>query len=210
MKRFSLVVLLGLAIALVVPGSAASIVYSNGPINGDFNAFSFSEEFRLANSFVSTGPVTITGFDAGIWTLQDPYGRSDYPTTVTWEILTGGPDWMGGTVIASGDRTWSNTWFALNRGFNCDVWSSTISGLNVSIGAGNYWLELLNGHSVMFDAAYWDINFGPSQVYGFPVGPGWSESFTIYGTPVPEPGTFLMFGSGLLGVAHVIRRKLML
>ena len=46
--------------------------------------------------------------------------------------------------------------------------------------------------------------------YPDPVGSHGSESFTIYGTPIPEPGTFLMFGSGLLGVAHVIRRKLML
>jgi len=109
MKRFSLVVLLGLAIALVMPGSAANIVYSNGPINGTINAWGFSDIYGLANSFVSTGPVTVTGFDAGIWVFS-----GDTPTTVTWEILTGGPDWMGGTVLASGNGTWSNVFWGQN------------------------------------------------------------------------------------------------
>ena len=104
MKRFSSVVLLGLAIALVVPGSAASIVYSNGGVNGDQQRLVLSRMTTgMANSFLSTGPVTVTGFDVGIWTFL-----GDFPTTVTWEILTGDPDWMGGTVIASGDGTWSN------------------------------------------------------------------------------------------------------
>lgn len=37
-------------------------------------------------------------------------------------------------------------------------------------------------------------------------------AFEVFGTPTttPEPGTILMLGSGLLGVAGVLRRKLML
>lgn len=202
MKRLSSVVLLGLAIALVVPGSAATIVYSNGPINGTIQAWGISDIYGLANSFVSTGPVTVTGFDAGIWVFP-----GDTPTTVTWEILAGGPDWMGGTVLASGNANWSNVFWGQN-GVGAYVYSSTISGLNVPIGAGTYWLELLNGQTAVYGWAFWDENDGPSQVYGLNQVPGGSNAFTIYGTP--EPGTILMFGSGLLGVAGVLRRKLML
>lgn len=36
-----------------------------------------------------------------------------------------------------------------------------------------------------------------------------SLAFTVYGTPtVPEPGSMMLFGSGVLGLAGVLRRKL--
>ena len=200
MKRFSSVVLLGVVIALVVPCSAAYVVYTNGPINGTINAWGISGIYGLANSFVSTGPVTVTGFDAGIWMFP-----GDTPTTVTWEILTGGPDWMGGTIVASGDGTWSNVFWGSNS-FGADIYTSTISGLNVPIGAGTYWLELLNGQAALYGWVFWDENDGPSQVFGLNEVPDGSNAFTIYGTP--EPGTILMLGSGIIGVAGVLRRKI--
>lgn len=128
MKRFSSVVLLGLAIALVVPGSAASIVYSDGGVDGTLNAWTFSDTDRVANSFVSTGPVTVTGFDVGIWTYL-----YDYPTTVTWEILTGGPDWMGGTVIASGDGPWSNNLYYGSNRYLAEIWGSTDQETSIAV-----------------------------------------------------------------------------
>jgi hypothetical protein len=43
---------------------------------------------------------------------------------------------------------------------------------------------------------------------GFDIG---SETFALYGSssPVPEPSSFLLLGSGLAGLVGVIKRKLM-
>lgn len=44
--------------------------------------------------------------------------------------------------------------------------------------------------------------------------PGLSiDNVTVHGVPIPgetpEPGTLIMFGSGILGLAGMLRRKLM-
>ena len=77
-----------------------------------------------------------------------------------------------------------------------------------------------SGSASLFDG--WDINFGPSIAYdqcGNPHGgvcqailqgevP--SEAFTILGGgTTPEPGSIMLFGSGILGTAGVLRRRLM-
>jgi hypothetical protein len=67
------------------------------------------------------------------------------------------------------------------------------------------------------DPVYWDENSGagcksigcPSQASESAVGTIASEAFTIIGTAAtPEPSSILLFGSGILGLAGVLRRKL--
>jgi hypothetical protein len=62
----------------------------------------------------------------------------------------------------------------------------------------------------------WDLNNGPAScsfaVGGVPQGDcgAGGESFTINSSPTttPEPSSILLFGSGILGLAGVLRRKL--
>jgi hypothetical protein len=66
---------------------------------------------------------------------------------------------------------------------------------------------------------YWDENSGSSTAYENTLGSIPSEAFTLTGTcgsggpgcgpPVPEPSSILLFGSGVLGLAGVLRRRLM-
>lgn len=193
--RIASVLLLVFALAVCVPANASTI-YTNGPINGTIDAYSISGlySYAVADSFVSAGSATVTGFDAGIWV-----NIGDTPKTVTWTILTGGPSWMSGTTVASGSATWANSYWGYSS-WGYDIYSSTASGLNVPIGAGTYWLELSNGATAGVKNVYWDVNNGPSTAYMNALGQIDSQAFTVYGSTVPVPPSVLLLGSGLLGL----------
>ena len=88
------------------------------------------------------------------------------------------------------------------------------------MGNGNYWISLTNANVPSGDPVYWDENSGigcqspgcPSQALetGGTIS---SEAFTItaQGTTstgtTPEPGSILLFASGVIGAAGVLRRK---
>ena len=58
---------------------------------------------------------------------------------------------------------------------------------------------------------YWDENSGPAQAYENTVGSIPSEAFTLTGISngtTPEPSSIMLFGSGILGVAGLLRRRL--
>ena len=81
-----------------------------------------------------------------------------------------------------------------------------------------YWLNLQNAVISSGDPVFWDENSGkgctsngcPSSASESAVGTIPSEAFTINpgsGT-VPEPSSIMLFGSGILGLAGLLRRKL--
>jgi hypothetical protein len=61
---------------------------------------------------------------------------------------------------------------------------------------------------------YWDENSGPSTAYENTLGSVPSEAFTLTGNTTtccndtPEPSSIMLFGSGLLSIVGVLRRKL--
>jgi hypothetical protein len=208
MKK-SLLILCALSTILVSAPAGADIIYSNGALNGSIDAAGFWSGLWVADSFQSSGPATVTGFDAGLWT-----NLHTAPTTVSWSILTGGPSWMSGTIVASGTATWTNTAKGTDSAPGYEnlylIWASTVSGLNVNISTGTYWLELTNGGDVEDTGLFWDMSNGASTAYQY--GPVYfdgtkniqSNSFDIIGTlpnTVPLPSAVLLLGSGLLGLA---------
>lgn len=202
--RITSMLLLGLALACA-PAFASNVVYSNGPINGTINAWNISSGFAVADGFDIFTTTTITGFDVGLWVNP---GETPYYTE--WG-LADKPDWLGGTFVAFGAGYFSNTLYCLACGAGvADIYTSTVSGLNVTVPAGFYFLELLNGLTAQAGDEFWDQNNGPSFAYENTVGIIESEAFTVYGSATPEPGTILMLGSALVGAAGVLRRKMML
>ena len=92
-----------------------------------------------------------------------------------------------------------------------DVYISTgLLTIPVGLGPGTYWLTLQNANDAFGSGVLWDQNSGPSSAFENFLGTIPSETFQILGGggTTPEPGSIMLFGTGILGLAGVLRRKL--
>jgi hypothetical protein len=208
MKKITLM-MLSLTIALLGLAAAAKadpVVYDNGPINGTINAYPINGGSSVTDSFVlSTGTTVSDAEHVGMWTCLYVCAM---PTTVDWSI-TSGP--FSGTTIASGTAVLTATPFSTNGYFQ--IWDVSFIFPGVSLAAGTYWFQLQNATADIYTVVYWDQNNGPSSAKGaFHPDVTGSESFQLTGTAgggtTPEPGSLTLLGSGLIGVAQILRRKL--
>jgi PEP-CTERM motif len=197
--RIAALTLICLALA-AVPAWAD---YSNGAINGTTDAWTINFGYVVSDSYVSDG--NVTGFMFGVWEFP-----GDTMTTVDWSITSGE---NSGTVFGSGTANVTDKYISSNQyGYNIDL--ITVSGLNVAEISGNtYWLNLQNASVPSGDPVYWDENSGKSSASESALGTIPSEAFTINSSgstsgSTPEPSSIMLFGSGILGLAGVLRRKL--
>jgi hypothetical protein len=201
-----------------VNNSPGSILFDDGATNGLTNAFFIDGPNPgpysqwIADQFTATGSGTLGVLDFGIWV---PTGST--PTTVTWWLGTSYLDNSigGGTAALNG----TNSTYFTSNGYGFDVYNVSLTGLSsLALASGStYYLTLGNANDsfgYQYDA--WDVNGGPalcnfgvgSTFYGG-CGAG-GEAFTLYtsGSTTPEPGSMIMFGTGVLGLAGVLRRRI--
>ena len=181
--------------------------YSNGPINGTTDAWTINFGYVVSDSYVSDG--NVTGFMFGVWEFP-----GDTLSSVDWSITSGE---NSGTIFGSGTASGANLtdkYISSNQyGYNIDL--ITVSGLNVAEVQRQHLLaepaergrrQRRPGLSGMRTAA--------SQARPrAPVGTIPSEAFTINSSgstsgSTPEPSSIMLFGSGILGLAGFLRRKL--
>ncbi len=84
---------------------------------------------------------------------------------------------------------------------------------HVTLNGGTYWLNLQNAVVANGEPVFWDQNNRPSQASENTVGTIYSEAFSILGATsgsdsTPEASSLLLFGTGVLGLAGILRRKL--
>ncbi len=61
-----------LGITLVASPAAAQTVYTNGPINGNYDAFTINVGFVVSDTFnVTTNNTTLTGLSFGAWLFRE-------------------------------------------------------------------------------------------------------------------------------------------
>ncbi len=207
-----------LCLALVVIPAMADLRpgYDNGPINGTTDAWTINFGYTVSNTF--TGIAFVDFFQIGVWEFP-----GDALSSVDWSITT---QENGGTILGSGTASGHNVidkFLSTNQyGYNIDQIS--VGGLGVNLNSNTtYWFNLQNATVPSGDPVYWDENSGvmcggtgggancPAQASESAVGTIPSEAFTINSAPpppVPEPGGILLFGSGVLTFAGVVRRKL--
>ena len=207
----SLSLLTILCLLLTVAPAMADSLYSNGPYNGTTDAWTINFGFSVSDSFTVAANQSIEGLSIVYWDAS----TSDLLTTVDMAL---GSTPFGGTPQTLAGVT--NTFLGVNQyGYNLYQADYNFGDYPWS-GAG--YVTLSNACSTsgcsVSNPIYWDENSGPSSAYQNTVGSIPSEAFTLTGTcgtggpgcgpPVPEPSSIMLFGSGILGLAGVLRRKL--
>lgn len=200
------VVSLFAALLAVVPAMAQQVLYTNGPINGEVDSWPINFGFSVSDSFTLSSQSNVQELMFGTFSFS-----GDVLETAEVSITSAE---FGGTTYA--DETVSFTasnCFVNGFGFNVCTQTGTFP-TGVNLAAGDYWLQLSNAIVNTGDPIYWDENSGPSQASFNEIGTIPSESFTLLGSStssggsIPEPSSIMLFGSGILGVAGLVGRKL--
>ena len=195
--RIASLVILSLAL-VAIPAWADT--YNNGPINGTTDAWTINFGYVVSDTFTLTAAGTVNTIAFGVWEFP-----GDTMSTVDWTITAAENGEGVGLTSNVTDKFISTNQY----GYNIDLITFNTGG--VPLAAGTYWLNLYNATVPSGDPVYWDENSGPSQASESAIGTIPSEAFTINpggNNSTPEPSSIMLFGSGILGLAGMLRRKL--
>jgi hypothetical protein len=207
--RIASLILVCLAL-VAIPAMADS--YNNGPANGQVDAWTINFGFTVTDSF------TFAGGGGGVTDVEFAAWLVPGDTISNVEVQIGsaafGNDLFDGIVSLSQSNCSTN-------GFGYNVCEETGTFTGPTLGNGTYWLTLGNANVPSGDPVYWDENSGvgctgagcPSAAQENTVGTIPSEAFTLNAgtttvTTTPEPSSIMLLGSGILGLAGILRRKL--
>ena len=217
-SRIALLTLLFLLLAAV---SGLAQLYENGPVNGQDMGWTINFGFSVSDSFHLNSEAGVTEVEFWAWLIP-----GDTLTSVEFQI---GAAAFGNELLDQTLNVTATNCFLNHLGYNvCDEFAN-LNGGGLSIGAGTYWLTLSNASVPSGDPAYWDMNSGvgcqspgcPSLAQENTIGTIPSEAFSIHGPcdvrnnspdcgppSTPEPTSLLLFGSGIFGLAAMLRCKL--
>ncbi len=217
---------------VALPVLADTIIIGNPPDPGSGNSFPFGSAYNAeyqqvyANSAFGSGAISIT--DIYLYNTQYDSGASSTPTgtyTVSLSSTTAGVGSLSGSFSANkgADNTQvfngsiSQSWAF---GDTLDIHLSTAFTYDPSSGKNLLMDVVGNGISTPANI-YFDVNSnGPFQrVYcssgiacgdnGVADNPGYGLVTGFGYNTVPEPGTLVMMGTGLLGAVGMIRRRIL-
>ena len=218
--KMRIAVLLLTILCLALTG-AAQTIYNDGGIDGNDNAIFITGPANpnflgsvqdISNGFVAALSGTPGQLEWGEWSVGAP-------TSFSYELGTSafGTDIGSGTIAQNA----GNTTLLFTNGLGYGVYDVEVPIFGSTMTAGNeYWLSISNATDANNDGTQaWDLagpNGGPATCNFRQSGTNFGdcglggESFTLSagGTTTPEPSSILLLGSGILGLAGVLRRKL--
>jgi hypothetical protein len=228
--RIALLTILCLTVS-AIPALAA-VGYDNGRGNGTTDAWTINFGYVVSNDF-STGPEgtgmnLVIGFSLNTWEFPgDSLSSLDFSITDSENAPCPSELCLGSGTVSKNAMTLNDAFISTNQfGYNFDLVSANLSFNSVSVPEGvRLWLNLYNAVVPSGDPVYWDENSGagcggyqgngdcPSSASESAVGTIPSEAFTIVGQQssggtTPEPSSIMLLGSGILGLAGLMRRKL--
>jgi hypothetical protein len=159
------------------------VLYQNGPSTGicdiqqcTVDAWTITFGYTVTNQFILPSSSTITSFNFAFWLFP-----GDTLSSVDWSLGTT----AFGNDIASGTASGSSLsqQFISSNQYGYNIQAVSITGLNVAVNPGYYWVTLANTAVPNGDPVYWDENNGPSQAQENSIGTIPSESFNVSGLP---------------------------
>jgi len=203
--------LLCLLTLAAVPSTAQSTVYDNGPVNGQVDGWIINFGYAVSETFQLANNSTVGGIS--FWAWLEPQD-----TASTVEVQLGSAGYFSNNLLDETILLAPSNCFSNNLGF--EVCQESGNFTSPALNAGNYYLTLTNAATVNGGPVFWDENSGvgcqspgcPSSAQEFTFGTIPSEAFTLTGQgtttgSTPEPGSLMLFASGFLGVAAILRRK---
>jgi PEP-CTERM motif len=230
---FSMFVLVMSCLMLSVFGMASNVYYDNGVIPAYEDGWTINYGSSVSNSFYLGAYTHLTEADLVVYEFP-----GDTMLSVNWRISGGASVGCSGICSGTANTTNSYgqgllTDTPLGSGFGYQEDLIKLTGLPVpGLNAGTYWLSLDDAVMQGGNPVYWAQNNGvgcggwngtgqgcPSSARDSAIGTIPSEAFTVDGhSPVlsdspagaaPEPSSIALFGSGVLGLAGILRRRLM-
>ena len=202
------------ALCLAAVPAMADTLYSNGAINGTTDAWTINFGFAVSDSFTTATNSTLNSIAFGAWLFPGD-------TILSTEVLVGLTEYgaeLSDQIVNLSQQSCSGNQYGYNV---CTVTGNLGTPVNL-LGGVPYWLTLQNAVVNNGDPVYWDENGGASSASENSVGTIPSEAFTLIGGgtttcggppcgttgTTAEPSSVMLFGSGILGLASILRRRL--
>jgi hypothetical protein len=204
LKRLVFVLSLLIVCLATTSAPAQNDIYDNGPTDGQTLAWPINFGLAVSDTFTVSTPSTINALNFAVWLFPGDVLETAEVSITSSEF--GGTTYLDQTVSFTASGCFRNT-------DDYDVCNEMGSFHGVNLNAGTYWLSLQNAVVNSGNEVFWDQNGGPSFASNNTIGTLPSESFTMLGHQgsgtgtTPEPVSILLCGSGVLGLAGVLRRK---